>query len=155
MLVGIMDVFALSIFAIVVLVYSYREGLGYLSEPGAGFFGFIVGIILLVTSIFLAISYPRKPQAKSHDKTAFFSLFKTIGAMILYALLLERSGLLVTTFITGLILFARRDFIKTLRWFLITGITTLGVYFIFVVLLKCIFPEGILERILFKRILFK
>ncbi len=142
-----MDILFLSIFAIVILFYSYKEGLGHLREPAAGSFGFFIGIILLVTSILIGIKNLGHPHKKPQVK-GFLPFFKVIGAMIAYALLLERSGLLLTTFITSLILFSRRDYFKTFRWPLITVAATLGVYFVFVVVLKCQFPKGIIERIL-------
>lgn len=143
-----MDILIFLIFAIVIIFYSYNEGLGQLNEPSAGSFGFIIGIVLLVTSILLGISNLGHPHSKFPVRR-FLPLCKVIGAMIAFALLLERSGLLLTTFVTSFILFARKDCFTNLRWLIMAVVTTLGVYFVFVIVLKCQFPKGIIERILF------
>lgn len=148
-----MDTIILSIFAIIILLYSYKEGLGYISEPSAGFFGFIVGIILFITSILLGLSNFMK-ATKQHSKLGgrgLLSFCKVIGAMIAYGILLERFGILLTTFVTSLLLFARKDDLTSFRWPLLTVITTIGVYFVFVIFLKCHFPQGPIERILFNK----
>jgi putative tricarboxylic transport membrane protein len=95
-------------FGIFFAVFSYRLGLGRFLEPGPGLFSFGLGLIIMLLGVYKLItaflSSRKDGEGLGAKKEA--SLFGNIGklavltaVLIAYALLLQRLGYLITTFL--------------------------------------------------------
>jgi putative tricarboxylic transport membrane protein len=120
--------------------------IGTLRQPGGGVLPLFCGIVISILSII--VFFQSKVKTKEVSGESFFiikSLIKilyTIGILIVYALVLERLGFIITTFIVMLFIFkqiARASyFIGILESLITTGIC----YYIFSILLKISLPRG-------------
>ena len=143
---GVIEKVSWIIVSILILVYSYRENLGRLNDPGPGLFGFIVGLVLFP----LVIIGLRGPSTESIE-TQFGSLpsvCKVMISVVLFGVLLGGLGFLATTFIISSILFMDKKSLFSRFWPVTALSATAGLYIMFVLLLRCNFPGGILEKLL-------
>lgn len=137
--------FAMGVF---IAVKGYKLSIGTLSNPGPGFIFFGSGVLLCILStiVFLCTilskaDLPRKSVWAGVNKR--YPIFILIG-LFLYAYLFSLLGFLVTCFLFALFLF---KIIGHRGWpasVLSSCLISFGAYFIFVVLLRCTFPKGIL-----------
>ena len=118
--------------------------MGHLRDPGKGFIPFLSGILLAGLSLTIFI----RSILKKEKESAFGKDWKkgvwVIGSLIIYALVLEKLGFLVTTFIfliLSLLSFQPR---KLLSAFLVSLFTVLISYLVFSLWLKVQLPKGIL-----------
>ncbi len=121
--------------------------MGKWRHPGPGFFPFGLAIALILLSLALIF----KTRAKDKIAAPFWPertwLRPLLGMVILifYALVVERVGFVITTFI---FLVAWMWVIERLRWWTIISIsvgTTVGLYLIFSLLLEVPLPAGLLQ----------
>jgi len=122
--------------------------LGTFQAPGPGFMPFLAGGLLALLGLILFISTSLK--AKSHmgeslaQKDRARNLLFPLGALVFYALFLERLGFLLDTFIFLLFL------LKMARpkiWILpiiLSALIVTTAHFLFSVFLQTHFPKGIL-----------
>jgi putative tricarboxylic transport membrane protein len=132
-----------------VTVTSYKLKLGSLSDPGPGLMPFLLGIILSILSLpILVQSFSIiKRKEKQRDEgiwsdVEFKKLIIVLVSLIGYAMLLEKVGFVITTFLLMLILY---KIISTRKWFfaLIASIlTVVTAFFLFVELLRVELPFG-------------
>ena len=137
------------ILSILILVYSYKEDLGRLNDPGPGLFGFIVGLVL-----FALVMTGLGGRSKESIETQFerlFSVGKVMGSVVLFGIFLGTLGFLTTTFIISSFLFIDKKSLSFRFWAVAAILATAGLYITFVFLLRCNFPEGILEKLLLNR----
>ncbi len=143
---GVIEKVSWIIVSILILVYSYKENLGHLNDPGPGLFGFIVGLVLFP----LVIIGLRGPSSESIE-TQFESLpsvCKVMVSVVLFGVFLDVLGFLATTLIISSILFIDKKSLRSRFWAVAAISATAGLYIMFVLLLRCNFPGGILERLL-------
>jgi hypothetical protein len=140
--------------SLVILEEARLLPFGTLSRPKAGFYPFILGVILGLLSLALvakswlgakggggAVSFP--------DRTGCRNVLFTLAAMFLFYLFFESVGFLLTTF--GLI-FLLVKFVDPQRWlysFCVAVVVAIVSYLLFEVLLKANLPKGLLEPWLF------
>lgn len=145
------------IFAIVWLVMAKDIkaifGLDGSADPGPRLFPYIIGILLIVTSIGKFIT------CNQEDETGFYEDYKgwlKAGAVFVllfaYCWLFPILGFALTTFAGGIlsVLLLKGD--KKVRWFspvLFSGILTAVMYVLFVQVLNVIMPTGSLWKLLF------
>lgn len=145
------------IFAIVWLVMAKDIkaifGLDGSADPGPRLFPYIIGILLIVTSIGKFIT------CNQEDETGFYEDYKgwlKAGAVFVllfaYCWLFPILGFALTTFAGGIlsVLLLKGD--KKVRWFspvLFAGILTAVMYVLFVQVLNVIMPTGSLWKLLF------
>lgn len=121
--------------------------MGKIKHPGPGFLPFGLGLCLIVLSLILIFknwkgdtsSIPFWPQRTWLRPLLGVSIF------ILFALVIERLGFVLTT-LFFLIIWMR--LIERIRWRTLIGIsigTTAGLYFIFVFFLEVPLPAGFLK----------
>ena len=121
--------------------------MGRAKHPGPGFLPFGLALCLIILSLALILkswkgdisSTPFWPQRTWLRPLLGVSIF------ILYALVIERLGFLLSTF-PFLIIWMR--LIERVRWRTLIGIsiaTTAGLYFIFVFFLEVPLPKGFLK----------
>jgi hypothetical protein len=133
------------IVAVVICVHAAQLGLGTLSEPGSGFVflfsGFLIGIFSVVIFV-LSLKRKGGGSISPFRNVHWGKLGLALAYILLYGLLLERLGFLLTTFLLlGLLL----GTIESKRWyvmFLVALTGALGTYGIFELWLHTRLPRG-------------
>jgi putative tricarboxylic transport membrane protein len=138
---------------IFLMAYSYNLGLGSLSNAGAGLMPFLVGALLLISSLFVGygnvmkkLKHQQAPPEKKARQEAGINMKKSvivIVSLILYALLMEEIGFIIATFLLLAILFNALG-VKRLAAIGGSLVTVLSCYFVFTYLGQR-FPPGILR----------
>lgn len=128
---------------------GWKYKLSYFGGPGAGFFPFLFGMVLILLSfIVLITSFPdfKKPAEKFFpQKDSRKKILLATGALLIYGFLLPYTGFIIITFL--LILFLLR-FIEPAKWpsiLLASSLTTAISYIIFELWLGVQLPKGILR----------
>ena len=133
-----------------VTVLSYKLGLGKFHIPGPGLMPFILGILLLIISFYLLIISLFKKNGKQGipkeepSQIDFVRISLVLISLFVYALLLEKLGYLITTFLLLIVLFRSAG---SKRWRSVLIASTLAVfltYFVFT-FFGLRFPAGILK----------
>ena len=131
-------------------VWSTRYQIGGVGHPGAGFLPLILGLILIILSLFLlmrgikeyitaAQEAPIPSLSRGWKRVAY-----TVLILFLTTFLFEKIGYLFTIFL--LVVFMMWGG-KTRTWkmiLLVALLSTLCIYFLFVLLLKQQLPRGLL-----------
>lgn len=113
----------------------------YGSEIGPNIFPMSLGIALILLSIRLVYETFRYKEVKKDNPKLDYKRFGIIlAAAILYAALLETLGYVITTFLFLLIGFQTMQRGKVWVSILIAGVFSVGVYYLFVVLLQGSLP---------------
>jgi len=136
---------------VIMCALAWRVNLGSLYEPGPGFVAFATGLfifsigLVLFFSEILSRAVPNNSSVlrRVFQNISWFQLAYTMALLIIYALLLNTLGYILTTFLVMWGLF--HDWVKN-RWAssLLVSLITVGVtYAVFEVWLHCQFPRGI------------
>ena len=127
---------------------SWRMKLGQFHNPGPGFLPFGAGLILGVGALAVLVmnlrSKPGRDKAFWADRSRWPKVFLTLGCIIVYGVLLESLGFLLTTFFSMGFLFR---VIEPQRWrTVIAGafFSAVGAYLIFQTWLQVELPKGFL-----------
>jgi putative tricarboxylic transport membrane protein len=134
--------------SLLIMVLSYKLGIGELRKPGPGLMPFISGLLLLPFSLYLLVTsfnWRGETVEKKDNRTNLKKIGIVIVSMFVYALLMEKLGYLIATPLLLVILFGCHGFKK--RWkvvLLISILTVLVTYFVFSYL-GIVFPLGILK----------
>jgi len=130
---------------------GYRLELGTLRAPRPGFLVFWGGIALSTLSLILLIQtfLPQETEKITVWKgMKWQKAVRLTTALFFYAIVLRWLGFLLSTFLLLLFLFKG---LEPQRWWVaivITVVTIVLCYLVFVVFLESQFPEGILEEFL-------
>jgi putative tricarboxylic transport membrane protein len=134
--------------SIAICAGSLQLEVGVLTAPGPGFYPLVTGLVLGLFSLLIMIqarkagTEPVRFWAPEANKKGIAISFICI---LLYALLLERAGFILTT-ILFFILFSR--FVCGHRWrtaVFFGLVTSFATYFLFSILLHAPLPRGIIE----------
>ena len=145
----IVPIFAWIGLGLLVMILSYRLGLGGLRNPGPGLMPFLLGFLLCATSLYFLLTflYSKGEQERQRDaeqgRTYSWRLWLVLASLFAYALLLEPLGFLVTTLLVLIVLFRSMNN----RWasvLLASCVTVLVSYLVFTYL-GIRFPKGILK----------
>ena len=137
-----------AVFGLYIAFEGYRLKLGTFQAPESGFLILVAGIVLACLSTALLI---QTLFSKEEDKEVLWKGLqwskgvRLLVASFVYALVLTWMGFLLSTFLLLLYLFKG---LEPQRWLVaieLSVITIASSYLIFVLLLGCQFPEGILE----------
>lgn len=119
---------------------------GTFRHPQGGFLPLFCGIVISLLATIVFIQTKGKAREASTEsfliKGSFSKTFSLIVILFVYAILLERLGFILTTFIVMLFIFKK---VIGTSWFvgiLQSSIVTLACYFLFGFLLKIPFPRG-------------
>ena len=130
-------------------IWSTRYQIGTLTQPGSGFFPLGLGVLLIFLSIILLLqarksSFVSQIPLTSKPERDWKKVAYTLLVMLLATLLFERVGYLLTLFllITFLMYGGGARNWKTILVVAFFSVT--GVYLIFVLLLKQLYPRGLL-----------
>jgi putative tricarboxylic transport membrane protein len=135
---------------IAVAAISYGLQLGTLRNPGAGLMPFLLGILLSLCSVPILIGslLTIRNKAKQGDEgiwsgVEFKRLILVIFSLICYAMILEKVGFVIATFLLLIILFKVIGSRKWLFALMTSAIVVFLSYLLFVTLLKVEMPWGI------------
>jgi putative tricarboxylic transport membrane protein len=142
------------VFAVFVMIESYRLGLGTLRQPGPGFLFFWGAIVLGIMSLVIVV---RAGGRKKSEQDKSFNLRElNIGKIILvlvslflYSLLMEKLGFIPTTLLLFIFLLGVAE---KKKWFFTIStsvVVTALTYLIFETWLKSQLPKGLLESLRF------
>jgi putative tricarboxylic transport membrane protein len=127
---------------------SWRINLGRFHNPGPGFLPFGAGLILgggaLAVLVMNLRSKPGQEKAFWVDRARWPKVFLTLGCIIVYGVLLESLGFLLTTFFSMGFLFR---VIEPQRWRTVLAgafLSAVGAYLIFQTWLQVELPKGLL-----------
>lgn len=131
-------------------IWSYTYQLWSLNQPGPGLFPLLLGILLIFLSSLLLLGQVKK-HLLNEEKALPFSMpggwkkvAYTVLVLLLATLLFEKIGYLLTFF---LLMISLRLGEKLQGWkvtLLVALFSALGVYLVFVLLLKQELPRGLL-----------
>lgn len=136
--------------SIFMMVLSIRLGLGKFHNPGPGLMPFILGILLLIISFYLLIISLFKIGGKKEiskgepSQIDFVKIGLVLFSLFVYALLLEKVGYLITTFLLLIILFRSAGFKRWRSVLIASALAVFLTYFVFTSF-GLRFPEGILK----------
>src|SRR5512139_2990008 len=136
---------------IVVCLISWKFELGSFHEPGSGFLGFIAG--LFVSFVGLIMVLPRFLSKTSHSNgsspdssfriASWSRLAYTMALLLIYGLLLEPLGYVITTFLVMWALFYDRHRSNWVSSCFASLVSVGATYLVFEIWLLCQFPRGI------------
>lgn len=141
------------VFSLLASYQSYRLGMGSLHQPGPGFVFFWTAIIVAMLSLAVVIkSFVEKTGEERKEERVFAmkgvrKVTLVVTALLLYALLIERVGFVILTFL--LLIFLLKA-IEKKPWLLtlLVGVTVTAVsYLLFEVALQSQLPKGLLGRL--------
>jgi hypothetical protein len=125
---------------------AYGFGLGTLSQPGAGFFPFIAGVLIagcaaaVAARAFLPEDAAARAASAIRETANWWKVGACVAALLAYAVALPLIGFALSTF---LVMFALSRLDRETTWlgsFLIAGIGSLLFWVMFVRLLTVRFP---------------
>ena len=137
--------------AVGICVLALHFDLGSFRAPGAGFVAFLAGIFIAAMGAIMIVSKALSAgRAKRVRRTSVLSSFAgggrlvyTLSLLILYAVLMDPLGFILSTALVMFFLFfdSRRR-----NWFwsaVFSIVTTLASYVVFEIWLRCQLPRGI------------
>lgn len=137
---------ALSVFSVIVFLYAEQYNMERIAQYGPDFFPKTLAVMMLCLSVMLIVNAVKgkyQRDMESIDKKGFIRSAISIGISVVYLLLMQFLGFLLSTF---LFLYALMTFIghkgKRVRFISCLGVT-LVVFGIFYLFLKIPLPEGI------------
>ena len=141
-------------FSILIIVLSYRLGLGTLHHPGPGFLFFWVNIALGIMSLAVLIRTWVGKTAAGLPFAIFggqniLKILLVLISLFLYAIFMETLGFIPVTVLLFIFLLG---IIEKKRWVftVITSVVVTAIsYLIFQVWLQCMLPLGLLEFLRF------
>ncbi len=137
------------VIGVAISFFSQRTGIGSLTEPGAGFVALAAGLFLVAVGVVMSIV--PKEKGDEHGKTAApmdgsrrsLRLFLTIALLVLYGLLLEPLGYVLTTFLFMVGLFYDLEKRRIAAPLFASLASVAGTYGLFEIWLKARFPRGV------------
>ena len=137
---------------IAIAIESFSLKLGRLNEPGPGLLPFILGIGLsifslpvLFSSLKIIIIGDKKNKVGMWSEVNFKKLILVLVSLLGYSLLLEKVGYLLTGFVVLLILFYTVESQKHTTAIILSFVTIIATYILFVIILKVELPSGLLR----------
>jgi putative tricarboxylic transport membrane protein len=133
------------IIGIYISFHAYVIGVGKLSEPGPGLIFFLAGIVLIILSLLDLVQevvYTKDVTTirELWTDTKWQRVIVTLATAFAYIFLLEMFGFFVSTFLVMVVLFRVLEPSRWLITIMISLITSIISYVVFVVILKIPFP---------------
>ncbi len=141
-------------FSVLVIIQSYRLGLGTLHQPGPGFLFFWVNIVLGIMSLIVLIRawVGRKSEGPHPALFGSQNMSKIILVLIslfLYAIFMESLGFILVTLLLFIFLLGLIEKKKWLFTLSVSVVVTAIAYLIFEIWLKTMLPGGLLGYLRF------
>ena len=136
------------IVGLILTIWSATYSLGELAQPGTGFLPLGLGILLLIFSIVLLLRALRqegpKAEKTSAPSTRRTSTVCTVLILLAAVFLFEKVGYLLTFFVLALVLPMIAGQITWKRSLFFAVLSVVGIYVVFIWLLKQPLPTGLL-----------
>lgn len=131
-------------------IWSTYYKVGSLTQPGPGFLPLVLGVLLIFISLILLGQAWKAYLAKKTESFSFLSagwkkIVYTILILLFATFSFEKIGYLITVFLFIFFLMLQTEFRSPKKMLLTAFFTALGVYLIFILLLKQPFPRGFLR----------
>jgi putative tricarboxylic transport membrane protein len=132
-------------FSILVCIEAYRLDIGSYRNPGTGFFPFWVGIVFGILSVLFLIQnfLKREKEEIAFHEVDWRKVLLVMASLYAYALVLEKIGFIVSSFLLVAVLL---KFVDNKKWhilILVGGVSALASYAIFELWLHSHLPKGI------------
>lgn len=145
------------IFAIIWLVMAKDIksvfGIAGSADPGPRMFPYMIGVLLIVTSIGKFITCNQEDESSFYeDHKGWLKVFAVLVLLFAYCWLFPILGYTVTTFVAGVLSVFLLKGDKKVHWYgpvLFSGILTAVMYVLFVEILSVVLPTGSLWKLLF------
>ena len=132
-------------------LFAWKSKLGSFHEPGPGFVAFISGLFVSVIGLVMVLSefFSKTPlRSSAHfDETfqiaSWTRLIYTLALLLIYGLLLNSLGYILTTFLVMWGLFCDLEKKRWFSGFFASTVTVALTYLVFEVWLRCQLPRGI------------
>jgi len=134
------------IVAAITILLSTKFSFGSFANPGPGFLPLSVGIIMLLLSIVLFVqSYLKREEEEKAAlmKGATVRVLLILASLIIYGLLLESLGFILTTFLLMGFLLLAIGSQRIILAILISLFSSIGCYAVFQLWLEVQLPKGI------------
>lgn len=139
---------ALAGFAGYILFESSKLRIGSFRVPQTGFFPRVLGILLVLLTLGELVRALRQPEAATPSgkitSAGWFRIGATLAAMLGFALVLERLGFLLATFLLMVLLLRAIEAPRWSKVFIVSLVTSLLSYGLFAWLLGVPLPAGML-----------
>ena len=124
---------------------SVGLSIGTIHVPGPGFFPFCLSLILIGIALIIFFQALTKEDQPAEKGLKRHRVVIALAAIIVYALIMEPVGYLISTFL--LILLLLRIMVKKAWWFVpgVAFVITVVSYLLFRVWLQVLLPDGILR----------
>jgi hypothetical protein len=121
-------------------------GLGKATDPGSGFIFFWSGLLMAFLSLMVLADSLREvgEEGDEFSGTNWVKLFLVLAALVLYGLLLERLGFVLTTFLLFSFLLRISEETKWPIVLTVAGAAALGSYALFELWLQVRLPKAII-----------
>ena len=135
------------ILGILVMLGAYKLGTGSFRSPGPGMFPFFLGGILICASLPMFIYVlkdfrrQRKQEISIWRTVNFWKIAVIVIALLVYGIMLERLGFLLTAFLCLFFLFWIAGSKKLSRTLIFTIVTIILTYLLFVIALNVYMPS--------------
>ncbi len=133
-----------------ICIHSYKLGIGEFHNPGPGFLFFWGGGILGVLSIMILLPTigKREETSKESQENIFgnvkwIKIVSVLASLVIYGLILERLGFLLSTFF--LIAFLLQS-IEAKKWYIVVSVSIASAFLSYVLFESCLharLPKGI------------
>lgn len=136
-----------------IMFFSNKYGIGSFHNPGPGLMPFLLGVLLLMISLYLLMKSLFKVSGEEKvDKVVkegqgriyYGKIGFVLASLFFYGLFLERLGYLIVTLLTMVLLFWGVGIKKWRSILFASGLTVLITYFLFTYL-GVRFPAGVLK----------
>jgi putative tricarboxylic transport membrane protein len=136
------------LFSIVTCIEASHLEMGELHQPGSGFFPFTIGLLtglLALIALFQSIREQKERfEPQPQESFRWWNIIVILGALIAYALSLEKIGFLINTFLFMLVLLKVVEPQTWKKAILVGLITAIASDLVFNVILGAQIPSGIL-----------
>jgi len=130
-----------------VMIFSYHLGLGRFSNPDSGLMSFLLGLLLVLLSLYgligslLKKAGDEKLPTEGGRQTSYGKIALVLMALMIYSFILEKLGFVITTWIFLFLLF-RNMGNRWMTTLIASTFTVLATYFVFTYF-GVRFPPGI------------
>lgn len=137
---------------IFVMYSSFRFGLGTFRSPGPGLMPFLLGALLCFVAIYFLSSLligtiTKKPtgheEKEENDNVSIGKIILVVGSLIVYALVLEKLGYIISTLLLLFVMYWAAGTSK--RTAVVSSVLTVVLTYFLFTRLGVIFPQGILK----------
>ncbi len=132
-------------------IWSMQYPIGSFVQPGPGLYPLFLGVILILLSLILLFGQIKKASYLKQKQVSFFmrggweKVVYTVLILLLATFFFEKIGYGITFFLLIMLLMAGVGRQSLSRILIVSIFSTLGIYIVFVLLLKQPLPKGFLR----------